>query len=161
VLADGAGSGAICYGPAIEDWRTRDIAGQEVVLWCNGVARRRGTAADALDHPMVPLAWLANELSRTGIGLKAGQMISTGTLTGMLRPKAGETYVADFGPYGRVTASYVLGAAPDSSSTPFNRKSGCSTYTKPYLMEHVHRDACIRGCVDAAACSTRLVTWPR
>jgi 2-keto-4-pentenoate hydratase len=107
VLADGAGSGTICHGPAIEDWRTRDIADQEVVLWCNGMARRRGTAADALDHPMVPLTWLANELSRTGIGMKAGQMISTGTLTGMLRPKAGETYVADFGPYGSVTASYV------------------------------------------------------
>jgi len=39
----------------------------------------------------MPLAWLANELSRTGIGLKAGQTISTGTLTGMLRPKAKPT----------------------------------------------------------------------
>ena len=52
---------------------------------------------------MVPLTWLANELSRAGIGLDAGQMISTGTLTGMLAPKAGETYVADFGPFGSVT----------------------------------------------------------
>jgi 2-keto-4-pentenoate hydratase len=56
---------------------------------------------------MVPVTWLANELSRTGIGLKAGQMISTGTLTGMLRPKAGETYVADFGPFGKATATYT------------------------------------------------------
>ncbi len=69
--------------------------------------RRKGTAGAALDHPMVPLTWLANELSRTGIGLKAGQMVSTGTLTGMLRPKAGETYVADFGAFGSVTARYV------------------------------------------------------
>ena len=107
ILADGAGGGTICYGPAIEDWRNRDIAGQEVVLSCNGVARRKGTAAAALDHPTVPLTWLANELSRTGIGLKAGQMISTGTLTGMLRPKAGETYIADFGPFGTVTATYT------------------------------------------------------
>jgi 2-keto-4-pentenoate hydratase len=106
ILADGAGSGAIVYGPAIADWRTRDIAGQDVTLMCNGTERRRGTAAVALDHPMVPLTWLANELSLTGIGLKAGQMISTGTLTGMLRPKAGETYVADFGPFGSVTAMY-------------------------------------------------------
>jgi 2-keto-4-pentenoate hydratase len=107
ILADGAGGGTICYGPAIDDWRKRDIAGQEVVLSCNGVAKRNGTAAAALDHPMVPLVWLANELSRTGIGLKAGQMVSTGTLTGMLRPKAGETYVADFGPFGTVTARYT------------------------------------------------------
>lgn len=107
VLADGAGGSAVCLGPAIEGWRERDIAGQEVVLSCNGVVRRRGTAAAALDHPMVPLTWLANELSRTGIGMRAGQVVSTGTLTGMLRPKAGDIYVADFGPFGSVQVSYV------------------------------------------------------
>ncbi|MBR0828102.1 hydratase [Bradyrhizobium manausense] len=107
ILADGAGSGTIVIGEAIADWRDRDIAAQEVVLSSNGTPRRRGSAAAALDHPMVPLAWLANELSRTGIGLKAGQTISTGTLTGMLRPKAGETYTADYGPFGTVTATYA------------------------------------------------------
>lgn len=107
ILADGAGGGTLCLGPAIEDWRGRDIPGQEVTLSCNGIVRRRGSAAEALDHPLVPLTWLANELSRTGVGLKAGQVVSTGTLTGMLRPKAGETYVADFGPFGTVTATYA------------------------------------------------------
>ena len=107
VLADGAGGGTLCHGPAIEGWRDRDIAGQEATLSCNGVVRRRGTAAEALDHPLVPLAWLANELSRTGVGMKAGQLVSTGTLTGMLRPRAGETYVADFGPFGSVAATYA------------------------------------------------------
>lgn len=107
VLADGAGGGTLCVGPAIEDWRERDIAGQPVHLSCNGVVRRSGTAAEALDHPLVPLTWLANELSRTGVGMTAGQVISTGTLTGMLRPRAGETFVADFGPFGTVTATYA------------------------------------------------------
>ena len=107
ILADGAGSGTIVYGPAIADWRQRDIAGQEVTLSENGKLRRKGTAAAALDHPMVPLTWLANELSRTGVGLKAGQMVSTGTLTGMLAPKAGEDYVADFGPFGSVRVGFA------------------------------------------------------
>lgn len=105
ILADGAGSGTIIHGPAIEDWRNRDIAGQEATLSSDGRVRRRGTAAAALDHPMVPLTWLANELSRTGVGMKEGQMVSTGTLTGMLAPRAGETYVAEFGPFGSVTVS--------------------------------------------------------
>lgn len=105
ILADGAGSGTIVYGPAIEDWRRQDIANQQVTLACNGTVRRTGSAAAALDHPLVPLTWLANELSRTGIGLKAGQVISTGTLTGMLAPKPGETFVADFGPFGAVTVN--------------------------------------------------------
>ncbi len=107
ILADGAGSGTIVYGPAIADWKTRDIAGQEVTLSSNGKLRRKGTAAEALDHPIVPVTWLANELSRTGVGLKAGQMISTGTLTGMLAPKPGETYLADFGPFGSVQLSFT------------------------------------------------------
>jgi 2-keto-4-pentenoate hydratase len=107
ILADGAGAGTIVCGAAIPDWNARDIAGQEVLLTCNGTPRRKGSAGEALDHPMVPLTWLANELSRTGIGMKAGQTVSTGTLTGMLRPKPGETYVADFGPFGSVTATYA------------------------------------------------------
>jgi 2-keto-4-pentenoate hydratase len=107
ILADGAGGGAIVYGRAIEDWRERDIAEQEVVLYCDGERRRSGAAKAALNHPMLPLTWLANELSRTGVGLKAGQMISTGTLTGMLRPERGETYLADFGPFGQVTVRFT------------------------------------------------------
>ena len=106
ILADGSGAGTIMCGPAISDWKTRDVAGQLVTLTCNGTLRRQGMAAEALDHPMIPLAWLANELSRTGIGMKAGQTVSTGTLTGMLRPKPGETFVADFGPFGTVQATY-------------------------------------------------------
>ena len=105
ILADGAGSGTIIHGPAIEDWRNRDIAGQEATLSSDGCLRRKGTAGAALDHPVVPLTWLANELSRTGVGMKEGQMVSTGTLTGMLAPKPGETYVADFGPFGSVEVS--------------------------------------------------------
>ncbi|SDG58996.1 2-keto-4-pentenoate hydratase [Bradyrhizobium sp. Rc2d] len=106
ILADGAGSGTIVYGPAIANWQNSDIAGQEVTLTCNSTVRSKGRAAELLDHPVVPLTWLANELSRTGIGMKAGQMISTGTLTGMLRPKRGETFVGDFGPFGSVSATY-------------------------------------------------------
>lgn len=107
ILADGAGSGTIIYGTAIADWKTRDIAGQEATLSSNGRLRRKGTAAAALDHPMAPVTWLANELSRTGVGMKAGQMVSTGTLTGMLAPRPGETYVADFGPFGGVTVTFT------------------------------------------------------
>lgn len=103
ILADGSGSATLIYGRAIADWQDRDIPGQEVVLFRNGERRRSGTASAALEHPLVPLTWLANELSRTGIGLKAGQMISTGTLTGMFRPQRGETYRADFGPLGDVS----------------------------------------------------------
>lgn len=107
ILADGAGSGTLVLGADIEDWAARDIAGQEVVLRVDGVERRRGTAREAMGHPLEPLAWLANELSRTGIGLRAGEVVSTGTCTGMLKARAGEEHVADYGPFGEVRIRFV------------------------------------------------------
>lgn len=106
-LADGAGSGRLVTGPEIEDWPNRDIPGQEVTLSINGSPSRQGTAAAALDHPIVPLTWLANELSRAGLGLAAGQWVTTGTLTGVVPPKPGDTYVGDFGQFGSVTLTFT------------------------------------------------------
>lgn len=107
ILADGARSGLIVYGPAIMDWRNADISDQEVTLSIGGVVRRRGTARAALEHPIEPLTWLANELSRTGIGMKAGDMISTGTLTGTIAPGSSAHYLGDFGPFGQVRADFM------------------------------------------------------
>ena len=106
ILADGAGSGVLVYGPPIVDWKNIDIANNKVSLLRNGNLQRKGTALKALEHPLIPLTWLANELSRTGIGMKTGQLVSTGTLTGMLMPKKGETFIADFGALGRASGTY-------------------------------------------------------
>lgn len=102
ILADASGSGTLVYGPEIKHWQQHDIANQEVRLYCNGKQRRGGTAKATMEHPIVPLIWLVNELSRTGVGMQAGQVVSTGTMTGMLKPNAGETFVADFGEFGQV-----------------------------------------------------------
>lgn len=106
ILADGSGSGSLVLGPAIENWRGQDIAGQPVVLRVDGAEKRRGTAGEAVDHPLVPLTWLANALSRTRIGLAAGQVVSTGTCTGMQLARAGESHLADFGPFGQVRIEF-------------------------------------------------------
>ena len=106
IIADGSGSGSLIYGAAIPNWRTQNIAEQDVVLSVNGAERRRGDAATAIDHPLTPLTWLANELSRARIGMEAGELISTGTLTGMVLAQSDEEHVADFGPFGAVRASF-------------------------------------------------------
>lgn len=107
VLADGSGSGSLVLGPAIADWRWRDIEGEPVVLRVGGVERRRGNAGAAVEHPILPVTWLANRLSRLGLGLNAADVVSTGTCTGMLLARAGETHEADFGAFGRVTVRFA------------------------------------------------------
>ena len=106
VLADGSGSGSLVLGPAIADWRWRDLEGEPVVLRVDGVERRQGNAGAAVEHPIIPLTWLANRLSRVGMGLNAADVVSTGTCTGMVLARAGETHEADFGAFGRVSVRF-------------------------------------------------------
>ena len=107
VLADGSGSGSLVLGQPIADWRWRDIEGEPVVLRVDGVECRRGSAGEAVEHPITPLTWLANRLSRVGLGLNAADVVSTGTCTGMKLARAGELHEADFAAFGRVTVRFA------------------------------------------------------
>lgn len=107
VLADGSGNGGLVLGEPIRDWRNRDIPGQKIALRTNGTQRREGSAAEALvDHPAVPVTWLANDLARFGMGLRAGEVVSTGTCTGMVLARAGEEHIGDFGAFGEIRIRY-------------------------------------------------------
>ena len=74
----------------------------EVALSIGGTVRARGASAGALGHPLDGLTWIANELSRRGYGLEAGDIIATGTWTGLHFVREPAAVVADFGSMGRV-----------------------------------------------------------
>ncbi|WP_417519802.1 2-keto-4-pentenoate hydratase [Minwuia sp.] len=96
ILADGAASGRYVYGGLLPAWRDtrRDMP---VTLEVDGVLKRSGSGRDVMDDPIAPLHWLAETLRARGMGLKAGEMISTGSCTGMYPARAGQHVVARFG----------------------------------------------------------------
>jgi 2-keto-4-pentenoate hydratase len=96
ILADGAASGRYVFGDAIPAWRD-GLAGVSVALEVDGVRRRQGCGAEVLGDPLAAVLWLAEELRRWGEGLVAGETISTGSTTGMLPVRAGQTVRAVFG----------------------------------------------------------------
>jgi 2-keto-4-pentenoate hydratase len=95
ILADGAASGRYVSGDPIPAWR-KGLGSVSVALEVDGKLRRQGAGTDVMGDPLAPLLWLAEERRRFGDGLRAGEVISTGSTTGMLPIKAGQKVRAVF-----------------------------------------------------------------
>lgn len=68
-----------------------------VALKCNGEIRDRGVGGNALGHPALALAFLADIVATQAEfdALAAGEVITTGTLTAALPIHAGETWTSE------------------------------------------------------------------
>jgi 2-keto-4-pentenoate hydratase len=73
----------------------------------NGVEVGRGTGADVLGHPHNALAWLANHLAVEGRGLRAGQIVLTGSLVKTVWLKAGDKVAMELQGLGTVSVSFT------------------------------------------------------
>jgi 2-keto-4-pentenoate hydratase len=102
VTADGGVNIALVTGPWTTDWRRLDLKTHRVAMRINGKLLGQGEGARALGDPMNVLVWLANQQSRFGRGLVAGDIVSTGTCTGLDRVAPGDGAAADFGSLGQV-----------------------------------------------------------
>jgi 2-keto-4-pentenoate hydratase len=61
-----------------------------------------GHGRDILGHPFNSVAWLATQLASRGVGLKAGQVVMTGSVMKTVFPMEGATYRFDFEKIGLV-----------------------------------------------------------
>jgi 2-keto-4-pentenoate hydratase len=72
----------------------------------NGIEVGRGTGADVLGHPHNALAWLANHLAAGGKGLRAGEIVLTGSLVQTIWLGAGDTVAMDLSGLGAVAVDF-------------------------------------------------------
>jgi len=105
-LADDMGNGAFVAGEPVADWRSVDLSQIEIVLRLDGAEIARGSAARILGNPLKAVTALANAQPLPAGGLKAGQIVTTGTCTTPLALQRGE-YVADFAVLGTVKLTVV------------------------------------------------------
>jgi len=105
--ADFGANIALAIGPWNTDWRDLNLAAHDVKVFIDGDFREQGTGARALGNPFNVLKWLANNQSKTGKGLKAGEIISTGTCTGLLDILPGNMVIAKFGSLGSVKIQFT------------------------------------------------------
>ena len=83
-LADLGSNGGFCFGPGSADWRSRDLARPIVTLEIDGKRMAERVGGNTAGHPMRTLIWLANHAGRLGRGLVAGDVVTTGSHTGLV-----------------------------------------------------------------------------
>lgn len=106
ICADCAFHAWFVLGRAVPDWRGLDLAKHPVRAFKNGGVVAEGSGANALGDPRIALTWLANHLSKRGIGLRAGEVVTTGTCVKPVDIAAGDRIVMDFAALGTVSAGF-------------------------------------------------------
>lgn len=102
---DNGGSGALVCGRTISGWQQCDLSRAAMEISLNGQPVKSGLGQAAMGHPLTSLTWMANWARQRGLGLGAGEIVSTGTCTGHCFAAEDDLVRADFGPLGEVEFS--------------------------------------------------------
>ncbi|GJD48987.1 2-keto-4-pentenoate hydratase [Methylobacterium crusticola] len=100
--ADQQNHGALVIGPALADWRGLDPVRLPVRLAVDGRVLHDTVGGNSAVDPVRLLVWLANEGARSLGGLKAGQVVTTGSCTGTDFVTAPARIEAEFPGLGRL-----------------------------------------------------------
>jgi 2-keto-4-pentenoate hydratase len=105
-VADCALNAGFVFGTPYLDWRSLDLPTFAVTLRVNDGVVAEGTGAAVLGDPMNSLLWAAQHFSEQGVSIEPGQIVSTGTTTGIVHLQIGDVAVADFGRLGTVQVKF-------------------------------------------------------
>ena len=100
-LSDAMGNGLFIVGQRFDDWRNLDLTAIPIELTLDNRPIDHGSSAKILGNPLLAVMALANAQPLPGPGLKAGQIITTGTCTTPVAISVGK-YAADFGQLGKI-----------------------------------------------------------
>lgn len=106
IAADDAFASWFVLGPRVSRWTDIDLPSQPVRALKNGQVAAEGSGANALGDPRIALTWLADHLSKRGIGLKAGDIVTTGTCIRPAEIAPGDRFTAEFPGLGRVSVTF-------------------------------------------------------
>ena len=107
LIADNACARELIVGPAVTaDWRSVDLSRHPVRAKVTGRYTREGSGAAVLGDPRDALTWLVNEVTGTGVDIRAGELVTTGTCMIPLEVLPGDEAVADYGPFGVISARF-------------------------------------------------------
>lgn len=103
-LADCIAHAGLVCGADVPGWRGMDLPGLTVRQTAGGEVQVERVGGNPSLDPVVPLVWLANALPEFGLHLQAGQVVTTGSCTGLLWVPAGQRVTGGFAGFGAAVA---------------------------------------------------------
>jgi 2-keto-4-pentenoate hydratase len=107
VVADGVYAKAIVLGGALTPLAGIDLALEGLLYEQSGTVVATNTAYEVMGNPLNSLAWIANHLGSRGLGLRAGDIVMTGSVSKILTARAGDTVRATFTRLGSVSVRFA------------------------------------------------------
>ncbi len=105
-LVDRMSNGALVIGEARSDWRSFDLSNLPVTLTCDGETLIDGIGGHSRGDPLLPALDFIHGVQPTR-GFELGEIMTTGTFTGLIFGCPGQRYVAEFHGLGRVEVEIV------------------------------------------------------
>lgn len=105
-IVDGGLNEGIVLGEARNPLSRAQYASLKGEVTWNGQAMQGGTGANALGGGDLALTWLANHLNGHGMGLKEGEIITTGVITEFFSAALGDDVEVQFEHLGRVAVRF-------------------------------------------------------
>jgi 2-keto-4-pentenoate hydratase len=105
-LCDFMSNGALVCGTPRSDWRKFNFAEIQVTLRDGDTVLASTVGGHSAGDPILPAVALANEF-RHGRGIDAGEIVTTGTFTGLVFVKPGARVSAEFDGFGGAEATFT------------------------------------------------------
>ncbi len=106
-MADAVAHFGFVAGPDQPGWRALDLAALRVTLRIGEETPVDRVGGNPSGDPLAPVVWLANRLPATGTHLRAGEIVTTGSCTGLLYVRPGVPVTAMFEGLGAVSLDLV------------------------------------------------------
>jgi 2-keto-4-pentenoate hydratase len=102
-VADGGLSHALVLGPGVGPLHPSEYAKITNRISINGQPKYEGISSNALGGPELALTWLANDLIKKGLHLRAGDVVTTGVITEVFETNIGDLVEAHYDLIGSVS----------------------------------------------------------
>ena len=106
-ISDNAANAGIVMGDKQHKISDTDLRWVGAIVSRNGDVEETGLGAGVLNDPVTSMVWLAQRLGKYGLGIKAGEVILSGSFIRPIECPSGTQIVADYGPFGSVGVNFA------------------------------------------------------